>query len=149
MVSYTSLLYSALQKDAAKQVRLKREDLLKKKEEEDAHLNRKELEKPMDPLLVNTESMLGPDAGRHANLQRMEDNATSGIDAALSHLNVSGSGGDEIKSPKALYNQFEARMLPVVKEEYPGLRLTQYKEKVWNLWKKSPENPANQVPLSS
>jgi hypothetical protein len=32
-----------------------------------------------------------------------------------------------------------------VKADYPGLRLTQYKEKIFALWKKSPENPENQL----
>ena len=34
--------------------------------------------------------------------------------------------------------------MPQVKEDYPGLKLSQYKEKIFQLWKKSPENPANQ-----
>jgi hypothetical protein len=73
----------------------------------------------------------------------------SGLDAALDHLDISSSNNPiAATSAKALYNKFEAKMLPQVKEDYPGLRLTQYKEKVWALWKKSSDNPANQVPIS-
>lgn len=39
---------------------------------------------------------------------------------------------------------FEERMLPEVKADYPGLKLSQYKEKIFDIWKKSPENPLNQ-----
>jgi hypothetical protein len=88
--------------------------------------------------------MIGDElTGRQANRARMEAEA-SGIDAALEGMGIS-SPGQQAKSAKALYSQFEERMLPVVKEEFPGLRLTQYKEKVWALWKKSPENPANLI----
>ena len=31
-----------------------------------------------------------------------------------------------------------------MKEDYPGLKLSQYKDKIFQKWKKSPENPANQ-----
>ena len=83
--------------------------------------------------------------GRRANQARMEEAKASGIEAALDSLNVGGSGGGgpKLVSAKALYAAFEDRMLPQVKADHPGLRLSQYKEKVWVLWKKAPENPAN------
>ena len=43
------------------------------------------------------------------------------------------------------YNAFYQQQLPIMKEEYPGLRLTQYQEKIHLLWKKSPLNKNNQV----
>ena len=106
---------------------------------------------PIDPLLANTEQMIGssiPDdddnaeapVGRHANRSRME--ATSGIDSALGHLDI----GSPVKVVRVTYADFEERMLPVVKAENRGLRLSQYKERVFALWKRSPENPANQIP---
>jgi hypothetical protein len=95
---------------------------------------------PMDPLLQNTESMLQVPAGRSINKQSMEEGAASGLDAALASM-----GG--LNSTQTMtYKEFEERMLPIVKEDYPGLRLTQYKEKVFQMWKKSPENPSNQMP---
>jgi len=36
-------------------------------------------------------------------------------------------------------------MLPILKEELPGLKLSQYKERIFDLWKTAPENPRNQV----
>jgi hypothetical protein len=35
-------------------------------------------------------------------------------------------------------------MLPQIKQDFPGLKLSQYKQKLFDLWKKSPENPLNQ-----
>jgi membrane protein involved in colicin uptake len=103
-----------------------------------------------DPLFTNTEEMIGAisdddpsDIGRVANQARMDLANSAGIDAALDHLNIQTTSA----STKVTYHDFEVRMLPIVKSENPGLRLSQYKEKVYNLWKKSPENPANQIPI--
>jgi hypothetical protein len=89
--------------------------------------------------------------GRQANVERMKEVADSGIDAALQNLNLSAGGATAnstiSKNLKALYLEFEERTLPQVKAEYPGLRLSQYKEKVWALWKKAPENPANALSM--
>nr|CAD1835194.1 unnamed protein product [Ananas comosus var. bracteatus] len=46
---------------------------------------------------------------------------------------------------KASFKAFEEAELPKLKEEKPGLTLNQYKDMVWKLWKKSPDNPLNQV----
>eukprot|EP00525_Craspedostauros_australis_P003362 CAMPEP_0198130894 /NCGR_PEP_ID=MMETSP1442-20131203/54928_1 /TAXON_ID= /ORGANISM="Craspedostauros australis, Strain CCMP3328" /LENGTH=245 /DNA_ID=CAMNT_0043791595 /DNA_START=210 /DNA_END=947 /DNA_ORIENTATION=- len=121
-----------------KQEKLKQERL--KKEEADAA-------KVVDPLLANTNAMLAGTedqlVGRAANKAMDEDGvAASGLDGALNSLSLSG-GGEQIRSAKALYKAFEQRMMPEMKEDYPGLKLSQYKEKIFNLWKKSPENPAN------
>ena len=138
-------LVSAADKKVKKQKALEREKQEKQaKAAAEAAAKPKEEEK-LDPLLANTESMLINNelVGRDANKARMQEEGASGIDEALTMLSVGGGDAVTARSTKALYNAFEESMLPVVKEEYPGLRLTQYKEKVWNLWKKSPENPAN------
>ncbi|WOL07270.1 Coiled-coil domain-containing protein [Canna indica] len=46
---------------------------------------------------------------------------------------------------KASFKAFEEAELPKLKEEKPGLSLNQYKDMIWKLWKKSPDNPLNQV----
>lgn len=48
------------------------------------------------------------------------------------------------KRLKALFKAFEEAELPKLKEEKPGLTHTQYKDLIWKLWKKSPDNPLNQ-----
>ncbi|KAJ0967916.1 hypothetical protein J5N97_024833 [Dioscorea zingiberensis] len=45
---------------------------------------------------------------------------------------------------KASFKAFEEAELAKLKEEKPGLTLTQYKDMIWKLWKKSPDNPLNQ-----
>ena len=142
------MLEDALQKSGEKKFKKTKEDLLAKK----AKAAETTVKEPvaLDPLLANTQSMIGSlidgddeGMGRNANKARMEADA-SGIDAALDTMKIKTPGG--ATSSKALYNEFEERMLPEVKDDYPGLRLTQYKEKVWALWKKSADNPANQLP---
>ncbi|KAH6777093.1 coiled-coil protein [Perilla frutescens var. hirtella] len=48
------------------------------------------------------------------------------------------------KRLKASFKAFEEAELPKLKEEKPGLTHTQYKDMIWKLWKKSPDNPLNQ-----
>ena len=148
-----ALLEDALVSAADKKAKKKKAaELLAQREQQEqrAAAKKKEPEQFMDPLLANTEQMIGAsldDDGRRANQARMEETAGSGLEAALESLNV--SVGPKLVSAKALYAAFEERMLPQVKADYPGLRLSQYKEKVWALWKKAPENPANQLSADS
>lgn len=74
----------------------------------------------------------------------------SGLDDALDTLHVAvGAGGKADEHPerrqKAAYAAYYAAMLPVMKEEYPGLKLSQYKERIFDAWKTAPENPMNQA----
>ena len=152
-----ALLEDALVSAADKKAKKKKAaELLAQREQQEqrAAAKKKEPEQFMDPLLANTEQMIGASLdddvvydGRRANQARMEETAGSGLEAALESLNV--SVGPKLVSAKALYAAFEERMLPQVKADHPGLRLSQYKEKVWVLWKKAPENPANQQQLSA
>nr|XP_043627709.1 coiled-coil domain-containing protein 124 [Erigeron canadensis] len=49
------------------------------------------------------------------------------------------------KRLKASFKAFEEAELPLLKAEKPGLTHTQYKDMIWKLWKKSPDNPLNRV----
>ncbi|KAK9677498.1 hypothetical protein RND81_11G147100 [Saponaria officinalis] len=49
------------------------------------------------------------------------------------------------KRLKASFKAFEEAELPRLKAEKPGLTHTQYKDMIWKLWKKSPDNPLNKV----
>ncbi|CEG49138.1 Uncharacterized conserved protein [Plasmopara halstedii] len=87
-----------------------------------------------------------------ANRNRELDESTEArsLDAALELLSV---GDKEIeKHPerraKAAYKAFEEVMLPQIKEDYPGLKLSQYKHKLSEMWRRSPENPLNQESLA-
>ena len=147
-----SFLEDALVSGAEKKVKAKKKaDLAKAEKLKALQLQtKKKDEEPMDPLLANTEGMIGATSndlvGRAANKALDEENAASGIDGALDSLHVSvGTGGTGIHtSAKGLFKAYEARMMSEIKEDYPGLKLSQIKEKIFQKWKKSPENPANQ-----
>mmetsp|Transcript_29313 Transcript_29313/g.83362 ORF Transcript_29313/g.83362 Transcript_29313/m.83362 type:complete len:251 (-) Transcript_29313:36-788(-) len=145
-----SMLEDALVGAADKKVKAKRQaDRLKEQKQKEEEAKKREEEVPIDPLLANTNMMIAGTeddmVGRAANRATMSENQASGIDGALESLNIS-AGPQNAPSAKALFKAFEERMLPEVKADYPGLKLSQYKEKVFNMWKKSPENPANQAP---
>jgi len=145
-----SLLEDALVKSAENSTRAKKRAQQEKREANEKVQQEKlaqQSQQVLDPLMQNTEDMLDVQAGRSINKSIMEDGATSGLDAGLASLSVSVVP-TEAKSQKALYKEFEERMLPQVKEDYPGLRLSQYHEKIFGMWKKSPENPMNQIPPS-
>jgi hypothetical protein len=123
------------QKRLERETKLAQENKTKEKQEQ------QQQQVPLDPLLANTETMLQVEAGRSINKQSMEMMASSGIDAALESMGLSSN-----TSSTMTYKDYEEIMLPIVKQDFPGLRLTQYKEKVYQMWKKSPDNPSNQIP---
>lgn len=49
---------------------------------------------------------------------------------------------------KATYAVFEEREMPKLRQEFPGLRLTQLREKLHKAWQKSPDNPFNQAHIN-
>ena len=59
-----------------------------------------------------------------------------------------GGGGKPDEHPerrqKAMYNAYYEAELPRMKEDHPGLKLSQYKERIFDNWKSAPENPRNQ-----
>ena len=156
-----NLLEDALLSDAEKRNKeKKRLERIKKEQEAQLALEREEKQKEelakRDPLLANTDAMIGIDGpdeeggaatavGRKANVASLQDVQASGLDSAISALSV--GGGDDRhpeKRMKAAYKAYEEKMMPEMKEQYPGLKRQQYLDKIFALWKKSPENPLNQ-----
>ncbi|CRG93517.1 conserved protein, unknown function [Plasmodium gallinaceum] len=95
---------------------------------------------------INVHEMELEENINHIQRNEMNDydeyiNAT-GIDNAISALeNISF---DKTKKVKVAYKKFEEENLPIVKEEYKGLKLSQYKQILWKQFKKSVDNPLNQ-----
>lgn len=148
-----SLLEDALVGNADKKAKAdKRAARLRKDAEE---LRRKEKEqkkkdemKSLDPLMANTNAMIGNSIGNEGRLNESLDPTAieaSGIDSALANMKLSSGVVDDHpeKRMKALHKAFEEKMMPQMKEEYPGLKRSQYLEKIFALWKKSPDNPMN------
>jgi len=70
------------------------------------------------------------------------------VDEAIAQMTIAESlpvDKHPEKRLKASFKAFEEAELPRLKEEKPGLTHTQYKDMIWKLWKKSPDNPLNQV----
>ncbi|KAJ1310569.1 hypothetical protein OPQ81_007298 [Rhizoctonia solani] len=89
----------------------------------------------------------------------VESFAATGIDDALDLLDVVNAKTDKAsvgqqaagieKHPerrfKAAFEAYQERELPRLKEEHPGLRLQQYKDLLYKMFQKSPDNPFNQT----
>lgn len=70
------------------------------------------------------------------------------VDAALSQLSIGGDSTSDRhpeKRAKAAWKEYYERELIRMKEEKPGLKLMQYKSRIFENWQRSPENPRNQV----
>lgn len=81
----------------------------------------------------------------NTNREEPDTIEASNITDALSALSTSTSGSNDDPHPekrqKALHKAYVEKMMPIVKQENPGLRLTQYQERIFEMWKTSPENP--------
>jgi hypothetical protein len=71
------------------------------------------------------------------------------VEDAIAKISVADNSLLPDKHPerrlKAAFKAFEEAELPRLKEDKPGLTHTQYKDMIWKLWKKSPDNPLNQA----
>eukprot|EP00656_Telonema_subtile_P043842 TRINITY_DN5013_c0_g1_i2.p1 TRINITY_DN5013_c0_g1~~TRINITY_DN5013_c0_g1_i2.p1 ORF type:complete len:230 (+),score=93.03 TRINITY_DN5013_c0_g1_i2:139-828(+) len=83
---------------------------------------------------------------------RSEDIAACGVDEALAAAGEMLSVGEEAavdKHPerrmKAAFKAYEEEQLPIMRQDYPGLKLSQYRDRIFQQWQKSPENPRNAV----
>ena len=82
------------------------------------------------------------------NDNKLDDLDAHGVEDAIAALSMDAPGKDGKRvNLKAAYKEYEERELARVKEDQPGLKLSQYKEIVYKAWQKSPENPMNQAQL--
>lgn len=98
-----------------------------------------------EPLQENINHLLRAQAERGVEIV-----SGTGIDKALGALGGDATATDgqdrhPEKRAKALYAAFEERMMVEMKEEYPGLKRSQYKDKIFKEWQKSPENPLRDI----
>ncbi|KAF4317207.1 hypothetical protein BBO99_00007143 [Phytophthora kernoviae] len=84
------------------------------------------------------------------NRDNAEQTDARNLDAALDLLSVNDQelGKHPERRAKAAYKAFEEDMMPQVKEDFPGLKLSQYKQKLSEMWRRSPDNPMNQEHLA-
>uniref|UniRef100_A0A7S2X902 Coiled-coil domain-containing protein n=1 Tax=Lotharella oceanica TaxID=641309 RepID=A0A7S2X902_9EUKA len=74
-----------------------------------------------------------------------------GVDETLDQLKGIVKGEAAVdrnpeKRRKALYRAYETREMERLRAENPKLKRSQLKERIFDAWKKSPENPMNQQP---
>ncbi|EZG55536.1 hypothetical protein GNI_111460 [Gregarina niphandrodes] len=74
----------------------------------------------------------------------------SGIDEALEQLSSADAADRKVdmhpeRRAKAAYKAYEARELETLKSQLPGLKRSQYIERIQKAWAKSPENPLNKI----
>jgi hypothetical protein len=100
-----------------------------------------------DDLLTHSKS--------HNKLDTEDEMNATGIDSAIGGMSLaSATGSGEVdahpeRRMKALYNEYFERELPVWKENHPGLRLGQYKERIFDAWQKDPSNPRNAAAMAA
>ncbi|EZA62609.1 Coiled-coil domain-containing protein [Ooceraea biroi] len=86
------------------------------------------------------------------NLNRLtlEGEIAQNIDEAISILSTKDPEIDRHpeKRLKAAFASFEEKMMPIIKEQNPTLRLSQLKQVLRKEWMKSAENPLNQKLLN-
>ncbi|KAK3097729.1 hypothetical protein FSP39_012513 [Pinctada imbricata] len=93
------------------------------------------------------------DAPIEENLNRltMEGEEARTVDDAISVLSSKEPEIDRHpeKRMKAAFKKYEEENLPILKQENPGMKLSQLKQMLWKDWQKSPENPLNQALANS
>lgn len=121
------------EKDARKFQQLKlekeKEDKLQKAIEEENFYKKKN-------IIQNTKLMI--DVNNNDLFEEHSIYAT-GIDNAINIL----SNDNKLDNIKLSFEEFYKEKLPIIKEQIPGLRLSQYQDKIKKLWKSSIENPMN------
>ncbi|RAL16744.1 DUF1014 domain protein [Aspergillus homomorphus CBS 101889] len=141
----------------------KKAEAARKRAERDALLAAEEASQPSKPKGSGAKQASKKNASsapsRGLDLSQLDDNAptkssaalnASGIDNALDALSLTGRETSKVdrhpeRRYKAAYAAYEARRLPEIEAEQPGLRRQQRIEVCRKEFEKSDENPFNQV----
>ena len=135
-------------------------EALAKKKEREALLAAEEKEfGAKKPVLKGNDKKAAQKSAKIDQFQKeaqvgVEEFSASGIENALELLDLTtrdsttsaNRDADKLdrhpeRRLKSAYAAFEEREMPKLKEENPGLRLSQLKQMLQKMWKKSPENP--------
>ncbi|OGM46698.1 DUF1014 domain protein [Aspergillus bombycis] len=134
----------------------KKAEAARKKAERDAQLAAEEASQPSKPKGKSNQPVK---KSRGLDLSQLDDQPASrkgtalnasGIDNALDALSLTGKDSAKIdrhpeRRYKAAYAAYEARRMPEVEQENPGLRRQQRMDLIKKEFDKSEENPFNQV----
>ena len=88
-------------------------------------------------------------ATKNENKKKVEEGVleASGIEGALSVLDVASQELKKAPKFKAAFNAFSDRETARIRTERTGLKKSRIQDMVWKLWVKSPENPRNMQTL--
>ncbi|KAE8142654.1 hypothetical protein BDV38DRAFT_235388 [Aspergillus pseudotamarii] len=134
----------------------KKAEAARKKAERDAQLAAEEASQPSKPKGKSNQPVK---KSRGLDLSQLDDQPASrkgtalnasGIDNALDALSLTGKDSSKIdrhpeRRYKAAYAAYEARRMPEVEQENPGLRRQQRLDLIKKEFDKSEENPFNQA----
>ncbi len=107
----------------------------KKREEEQERKIKEEQEYNKKGIVSNQKLFIKIDNDNVFKQKSVYD--ASNIEDAVNIFN------DDLPNINVLYRDFYERNLPIVKNQLPGMRLNQYKDKIKRMWKISYENPKN------
>jgi hypothetical protein len=116
-------------------------NLVKKEERRQKELeleNEKIIKAKNDYLLEQKGIVIASDLNVINNNVNIDDVHSSGIDSALDIFSDNEQNTNNIKM---LYKSFYNDQILMLKEINPGLRLSQYNDKIQKLWKNCPQNP--------
>jgi hypothetical protein len=127
----------------------KRTAELKRKKEDEERIKRNEEKRKREADAIKAGVVLddGDQLMLVGNTNKLDTDVVeaTGITNALSALSTSSTGATEDAHPekrqKTLHKAYVEKMMPIMKQDHPGLRMTQYQEKIFEMWKTSPENP--------
>lgn len=111
------------QRKLEQQKQIEKEEFLEKQRQEEKELKYKN-------IVDNSNIMM--------NKLDNDENHVNTIDDAIDLLNDDGDS-------TMAFKEFYRIQYLLLKEENPNLRLNQYKERIYKLWKKSPDNPCNKM----
>ena len=111
------------QRKLEQQKQIEKEEFLEKQRQEEKELKYKN-------IVDNSNIMM--------NKLDNDENHVNTIDDAIDLLNDDGDS-------TMAFKEFYRIQYSLLKEENPNLRLNQYKERIYKLWKKSPDNPSNKM----
>ena len=94
--------------------------------------------------IVKQQDMLKPNANQARGDGTLLE--ADSLEGALSVLDLASGGSGAVdkhpeKRAKAAFIKYRKEQEPIMREEYPHLKRSQIKERIWKMWQKSPDNP--------
>ena len=140
-----ALLQQALKEAPKTKAQREKEEKEKEKEQRMAEQQRQEMDKKEKQKIqeeyyktLKNKNMVQDDTIFNSSDNQSNEIHIHGIESAIAELDNTSM---ESKNVKVLYNAFREEQLGILKQQQPGLRLSQYEDRIQKMWKTSPQNP--------